>query len=83
LGAAAPASGAIDQSEFEQAIEVIGVPGIQKQQMAFLLKNIGADPGSRALPRQACRSLYLSRAFFLRGQMFYPCFYHEESLYKA
>ena len=41
------ASGAIDQSEFEQAIEVIGVPGIQKQQMAFLFTNIDENDNGK------------------------------------
>lgn len=34
------ASGSIDQNEFEQAVEIIGVPGMQRQQMAFLFKNV-------------------------------------------
>ena len=33
-------SGTIDQSEFEEAVHVIGVPGIEARHMAFLFRNI-------------------------------------------
>lgn len=36
----ADSSGAIDQKEFQQAVELIGVPGMGEKQLAFLFQNI-------------------------------------------
>ena len=40
-------SGAIDQGEFERAIDVIGVPGMERQQMTFLFRNIDENDNGK------------------------------------